>query len=51
MTLKVALSIIIPVLENTIVSMSLANQTPEQRIRFNRLKSAVKFLKTQIKEK
>ena len=39
MTLKVALSIIIPVLEKVITQMSLANQTPEQRVRFNRLKA------------
>ena len=51
MTLKIALSIIVPVLEKVITQMSLANQTPEQRVRFNRLKAAVKFLKTQVKEK
>ena len=51
MTLKVALSIIIPVLEKVITQMSLANQTPEQQVRFSRLKAAVKFLKTQVKEK
>ena len=51
MTLKLALTIIIPVLEKVITQMSLANQTPEQRVGFNRLKAAVKFLKTQVKEK
>ena len=51
MTLKVALSIIVPVLEKVITQMSLANQTPKQRVRFNRLKAAVRFLKTQVKEK
>ena len=50
MTLKFALSIVIPVLERAITQMSLANQTSQQTVRFNRLKAAVKFLKSQISQ-
>ena len=45
MTQKTALSIILPVLEKALTMMSLANHTPAQRTKFNRLKKAVKFLK------
>ena len=45
MSLRLALTILIPVLEKVITQMSLANQTPEQRTKFNRLHQAVKYLK------
>ena len=45
MSLRLALATILPVLDKTILQMSMANQTPEQRIKFNRLQQAVKYLK------
>lgn len=48
MTQKSALAIVIPVLEKTIIHMKLANKTPEQVVKLNRLKKAVKVLKSEL---
>ena len=48
MNLRIALRLTVPVLENFLNSAVWASKTPAQRIKFNQLTKAVKYLRKEL---